>query len=116
MGRFSQKKHEEANDALINAVDSDNKFESQKEILTMLTSEDATKSFAQLVAAEITKALGDEGAITTAISAAITAALGDGGDIATAISSGASAAITAGIGEGGDIEQWGDGRYTKKTE
>ena len=116
MGRFSQKKHEEANDALLNTVNTDKKFESVKEMLAMLNEEDATKSFAQLVAAEITKALGDEGAITTAISAAITAALGDGGDIATAISSGASAAITAGIGEGGDIEQWGDGRYTKKTE
>ena len=98
MGQFSRKKHEEANDALLNTVNTDKKFESVKEMLAMLNEEDATKSFAQLVAAEITKALGD------------------GGDIATAISSGASAAITAGIGEGGDIEQWGDGRYTKKTE
>ena len=110
MGRFSQKKHEEANDALINAVDTDNKFESLKEILTMLTSEDATKSFAQLVAAEITKALGDEGAITTAISGAITAALGEDGDITTAI----SGAITTAIGEEGAIETWGDGRYEPK--
>lgn len=94
MGRFSQKKHEEANDALINAVDTDNKFESLKEILVMLTSEDATKSFAQLVATEITKALGENGAITTAISGAITAA----------------------IGEEGAIETWGDGRYEKKTD
>lgn len=96
MGRFSQKKHEEANDALINAVDSDSKFESLKEVLTMLASEDGKKNFSQLVAAEIT------------------AALGDGGDIATAISSGASAAITTAIGEGGDIETWGDERYEKK--
>ena len=116
MGRFSQKKHEEANDALLNAVDTDSKFESLKEVLNMLASEDGKKTFAQLVAAEIDTALGSEGAITTAISGAITTALGDGGDIATAISSGASAAITAGIGEGGDIETWGDGRYTKKTE
>ena len=115
MGRFSQKKHEEANDALINAVNTDSKFESLKEVLSMLGSEDAKKSFSQLVAAEITKALGDEGAITTAISGAITAALGDGGDITTAISSGASAAITAAIGEGGDIETWADGRYEAKT-
>jgi hypothetical protein len=64
-----------------------------KEILAMLTSEDATKSFAQLVAAEITKALGDDGAITTAISGAITAA----------------------IGENGSIETWADGRYEPKT-
>ena len=93
MGRFSQKKHEEANDALINAVDTDTKFESLKEILAMLTSEDATKSFAQLVAAEITKALGEDGAIATAISGAITAA----------------------IGENGAIETWADGRYEPKT-
>lgn len=94
MGRFTQKKHEKANDALINAVDSDSKFESLKEVLSMLASEDGKKSFAQLVAAEISTALGSEGAITTAISGAITAA----------------------IGEGGAIETWGDGRYAKKTE
>ena len=84
MGRFSQKKHEEANDALINAVDTDNKFESLKEILAMLGSEDGTKNFAQLVAAEITKALGENGAITTA------------------------------IGTDGSIETWADGRYEPK--
>lgn len=93
MGRFSQKKHEEANDALLNAVDTDDKFESLKEILAMLTNENTTKTFAQLVAAEITKALGSEGAITSAISAAITTA----------------------IGEGGAIETWADGRYEPKT-
>lgn len=92
MGSFIQKKHEEANDALINAVNSDSKFDSLKEILSMLSSEDAKKSFAQLVAAEITKALGEDGAITTAISGAITAA----------------------IGENGAIETWGDGRYQAK--
>ena len=64
----------------------------EKEILKMLTDEDGKKSFAQLVAAEITKALGDEGAITTAISGAITTA----------------------IGEDGSIETWGDGRYVKQ--
>lgn len=89
MGRFSQIKHEEANDALLNAVDTDTKFESLKEILAMLTSEDATKSFAQLVAAEISTALGEGGAITTAISGAITAA----------------------IGETGLLTQWADARY-----
>lgn len=116
MGKFSQKKHEEANDALLNSVTDNNKLESVKEILTMLNGKDDDKSFDQLVDARITAALGEEGAITTAISGTITAALGDGGDIATAISSGASAAITAAIGEDGDIETWGDGRYTKKTE
>lgn len=65
MGRFSQKKHEEANDALLNAVDTDKKFESLKEILAMLNDEDATKTFAQLVAAEITAAIGEGGAIET---------------------------------------------------
>lgn len=94
MGIYSQRKREEANDALINAVNSDSKFDSPKEILTMLSDEDGKKSFAQLVAAEITKALGEDGAITTAISGAITTA----------------------IGENGAIETWGDGRYTKKTE
>ena len=93
MGIFTQKKHEEANDALINAVDSDKKFESLKELLVMLKDEDATKSFAQLVAAEITKALGEEGAITTAISSAISTA----------------------IGEEGVIETWADGRYEPKS-
>ena len=93
MGQFTQKKHEEANDALLNAVDTDKKFESLKEILAMLNDEDASKSFAQLVAAEITKALGEEGAITSAINAAITAA----------------------IGEGGSIETWADERYEAKS-
>ena len=112
MGKFSQDKHWADNDAIINAVDTDNKFESLKEILAMLNGEDATKTFAQLVAAEITTALGEEGAITTAISGAITAALGEEGAITTAI----SGAITAAIGENGAIETWGDGRYEKKTD
>lgn len=110
MGIYSQRKREEANDALINAVDTDNKFESLKEILAMLSGEDAKKYFAQLVAAEITKALGEDGAITTAIGGAITAALGEGGDITEAI----SGAITAAIGTDGAIETWGDGRYEPK--
>lgn len=93
MGIYSQRKREAANDALINAVDS-SKFDSLKEILTMLSDEDGKKNFAQLVAVEIEKALGEEGAITTAISGAITTA----------------------IGENGAIETWGDERYTKKTE
>ena len=117
MGQFSQKKHEASNDALLNTVVENDKIESVKEVLNLLSQvDDGNTKLASVIDARITAALGDEGAITTAISGAITAALGDGGDIATAISSGASAAITAGIGEGGDIEQWGDGRYTKKTE
>ena len=110
MGKFSDKKHEEANDALLNAVNSDSKFDRVKEILTMLADEDGKKTFSQLVALEITSALGENGAITTAISGAITAALGSEGAITSAISS----AITAGIGEGGAIETWADGRYEAK--
>ena len=65
MGQFSQKKHEEANDALINAVDTDSKFESLTEVLGMLSAEDAKKTFAELVDARITAAIGDEGIIKT---------------------------------------------------
>ena len=65
MGNFTRKKHEEANDALLNAVDTDSKFESLKEVLSMLSSEDGTKTFAQLVQAEITKAIGEGGSIET---------------------------------------------------
>ena len=65
MGRFSQIKKEVANDTLINAVDTDTKFESLKEILTMLGSSDATKTFSQLVGAEIAAAIDTDGAITT---------------------------------------------------
>ena len=65
MGRISQKKHEEANDALINAVKADSKFESLKEILTMLASEDGSKTFAELVQAQIEAGIDDGGAIKT---------------------------------------------------
>ena len=116
MGKFSDKKHEQANDALLNTVTENDKIESLKEVLNLLSHGDGNTKLTSVIDARITAALGSEGAITSAISGAITAALGDGGDIATAISSGANAAITAGIGEGGAIETWGDGRYTKKTE
>ncbi len=72
MEKYTQKKHEETNDALINLDNNDSKFESLKEILKMLASEDGKKTFSQLVQAEITAALGEDGAITTAISGAIT--------------------------------------------
>ena len=65
MGRYSQRKHEEENDALINAINSDSKFDSLKEILAMLSGEDGTKTFSQLVQAEITAAIGEGGAIET---------------------------------------------------
>ncbi len=95
MGKFSDKKHEQANDALLNTVTENDKIESLKEVLNLLSQiDDGNTKLAAVIDARITAALGSEGAITSAI----------------------SAAITAGIGEGGAIETWGDGRYTKKTE
>ena len=95
MGKFSDKKHEQANDALLNTVVENDKIESVKEVLNLLSQvDDGNTKLASVIDARITAALGSEGAITSAI----------------------SSAITAGIGEGGAIETWGDGRYTKKTE
>ena len=95
MGKFSDKKHKQANDALLNTVAENDKIESLKEVLNLLSQvDDGNTKLASVIDARITAALGSEGAITSAI----------------------SSAITAGIGEGGDIETWGDGRYTKKTE
>jgi hypothetical protein len=95
MGKFSDKKHEQANDALLNTVTENDKIESLKEVLNLLSQiDDGNTKLAAVIDARITAALGEQGAITSAI----------------------SAAITAGIGEGGAIETWGDGRYTKKTE
>ena len=95
MGQFSDKKHEQANDALLNTVVENDKIESVKEVLNLLSQvDDGNTKLASVIDARITAALGSEGAITSAI----------------------SSAITAGIGEGGAIETWGDGRYTKKTE
>jgi hypothetical protein len=95
MGKFSDKKHEQANDALLNTVAENDKIESLKKVLNLLSqTDDGNTKLASVIDARITAALGSEGAITSAI----------------------SSAITAGIGEGGAIETWGDGRYTKKTE
>ena len=95
MGKFSDKKHEQANDALLNTVTENDKIESLKEVLNLLSQiDDGNTKLASVIDARITAALGEQGAITSAISAAITTA----------------------IGEGGSIETWGDGRYTKKTE
>ena len=95
MGKFSDKKHEQANDALLNTVTENDKIESLKEVLNLLSQiDDGNTKLAAVIDARITAALGEQGAITSAISAAITTA----------------------IGEGGSIETWGDGRYTKKTE
>jgi len=95
MGKFSDKKHEQANDALLNTVVENDKIVSVKEVLNLLSQvDDGNTKLASVIDARITAALGSEGAITSAI----------------------SSAITAGIGEGGAIETWGDGRYAKKTE
>ena len=95
MGKFSDKKHEQANDAFLNTVTENDKIESLKEVLNLLSQvDDGNTKLAAVIDARITAALGEQGAITSAISAAITTA----------------------IGEGGSIETWGDGRYTKKTE
>lgn len=93
MGKYSYDKKVAENDALLNAVNDNNKFESVKDLLAMLNGKDDDKSFDQLVGAVITAALGENGAITTAISNAITAA----------------------IGTGGSIETWADGRYEAKS-
>lgn len=110
MGKYSSDKKAAENDALLNAVNDNDKFESVKELLTMMSDKDDDKSFDQLVGAVITAALGENGAIATAISNAITAAVGEGGAVTTAISD----AITAAIGTDGSIETWGDGRYEPK--
>lgn len=93
MGKYSYDKKVAENDSLLNAVNDNNKFESVKELLAMMNGKDDDKSFDQLVGAVITAALGENGAITTAISNAITAA----------------------IGTGGSIETWADGRYEAKS-
>lgn len=99
MGRYldnlrAKQAEEKLNDLLEKETDND-KIESLKEVLNLLSQvDDGNTKLASVIDARITAALGSEGAITSAI----------------------STAITAGIGEGGAIETWGDGRYTKKTE
>jgi hypothetical protein len=99
MGRYldnlrTKQAEEKLNDLLEKETDND-KIESLKEVLNLLSQvDDGNTKLASVIDARITAALGSEGAITSAI----------------------SSAITAGIGEGGAIETWGDGRYTKKTE
>ena len=99
MGRYAdnlkaKQAEEKLNDLLEKETDND-KIESLKEVLNLLSQvDDGNTKLASVIDARITAALGSEGAITSAI----------------------SSAITAGIGEGGAIETWGDGRYTKKTD
>ena len=99
MGRYADnlkaKQAEEKLYDLLEKETNNDKIESLKEVLNLLSQvDDGNTKLASVIDARITAALGSEGAITSAI----------------------SSAITAGIGEGGAIETWGDGRYTKKTE
>lgn len=88
-----QKAEAVLNDLLNKETDND-KIESLKEVLNLLSQvDDGNTKLASVIDARITAALGEEGAITSAISAAITAA----------------------IGTGGAIETWADGRYEAKT-
>ena len=99
MGRYldnlrAKQAEEKLNDLLEKETDND-KIESLKEVLNLLSQvDDGNTKLASVIDARITAALGSEGAITSAI----------------------SSAITAGIGEGGAIETWADGRYEAKSE
>ena len=88
-----QKAEAVLNDLLNKETDND-KIESLKEVLNLLSQvDDGNTKLASVIDARITAALGEQGAITSAISAAITAA----------------------IGTGGAIETWADGRYEAKS-
>ena len=99
MGRYAdnlkaKQAEEKLNDLLEKETDND-KIESLKEVLNLLSQvDDGNTKLASVIDARITAALGSEGAITSAI----------------------SSAITAGISEGGAIETWADGRYEAKSE
>lgn len=70
MGRFSQKKHEEANDLLLNSVAENDKIESLKEVLNLLSqTDDGNTKLAAVIDARITAAIGS--------------AIGEGGAIET---------------------------------
>lgn len=102
MGNYAEnlkrKQESEALDALLNGETENNKIESLKEVLNLLSATDDGS----------TKLLN---VVNTAITTAITTACAESGAIDTAI----SAKISAAIGEGGTIETWGDGRYAAKT-
>ena len=66
MGKFSQDKHQAANDALINGVVENDKIESLKEVLALLSqTDDGNTKLASVIDARITAALGENGAIET---------------------------------------------------
>lgn len=97
MGAYADNLKKQKAEALLNDLlnkETDNdKIESLKEVLNLLSqTDDGSTKLASVIDARITAALGSEGAITTAISGAITAA----------------------IGTDGSIETWADGRYEPK--
>ena len=74
-------------------ISSDNKIVSLKEVLNLLAGVgDGTNTIQDVIDARITEALGEEGAITSAIGSAISDA----------------------IDTNGSIETWADGRYAAK--
>lgn len=98
MGNYAEnlkrKQESEALDALLNGETENDKIESLKEVLNLLSAtDDGSTKLLNVVNTAITTACAESGAIDTAISAKISAA----------------------IGEGGTIETWGDGRYAAKT-
>lgn len=103
MGRYADKlkynQQMSAIDTLLNGVTENDKIESLKEVLNLLSATDDGS----------TKLLD---VINAAATAAITAAIGTGGAVTNAI----DAKITAAIGTGGAIETWADGRYEPKSE
>lgn len=81
-------------ESLLNTVQDNDVIESLQEVLNLLKGIPDDKTLSQVIAGAIEDALGEEGAITTAISTAITAA----------------------IGTDGSIETWADGRYEPKSQ
>ena len=66
MGKFSQDKHQQANDALINGVVANDNIESLKEVLSLLSeAEDGDTKLADIIDAAIEAAIGENGAIET---------------------------------------------------
>lgn len=66
MGKFSQDKHKSENDALINGVVENDKIESLKEVLALLSqTDDGNTKLASVIDARITAAIGEGGAIET---------------------------------------------------
>ena len=66
MGKFSQDKHQAANDALINGVVENDKIESLKEVLALLSqTDDGNTKLASVIDARISAAIDTGGDIET---------------------------------------------------